>query len=443
MTVVAVTPTGECATCGGTGGDEHAGVCGACGGSGLCPGCGGTRLLDGAPCYRCGSPVPRDPTDFEMTTLALKDGSANVKAESSGEGAALLEFVSAKQLAFEVDNAPPVRFLCRPVWPADAYGVCAAEKKAGKTWQILDLAVSVASGTAWLGVYEVDQPGPVLLFLGEGGKRKMLRRFRAVCEDRGVKFEDLPIELCFRVPHLTNMIQLALMAEKIGQQRPALVIVDPLYLAARGSKGASLYDMGEALEGIQNVAQHYDAALCIVHHWNQTGTGKGADRMSGAGPAEWGRVLVSASVESRRIDPVDLASIVTLSLEFTGDEIPDTPLRIRRRVWTDDPDDLNSAMHYTVEELAPAPPSDTADGLKPSARRVLDVLRAATEPLTVRLIGDALAVDNTGLNPLKERTIQDALGALQNAELAECVDINGRTGVWRAHTPENEVENVD
>jgi len=49
----------------------------------------------------------------------------------------------------------------------------AAEFKAGKTWAITDLAVSVASGTPWLGIFPVDAPGPVLLFAGEGGNARL------------------------------------------------------------------------------------------------------------------------------------------------------------------------------------------------------------------------------------------------------------------------------
>jgi AAA domain len=42
------------------------------------------------------------------------------------------------------------RWLIQGLWPADAYGVLAAQEKAGKTWAALDLAVSVATGRPWL-----------------------------------------------------------------------------------------------------------------------------------------------------------------------------------------------------------------------------------------------------------------------------------------------------
>ncbi|MDP9388178.1 MAG: AAA family ATPase [Actinomycetota bacterium] len=344
-----------------------------------------------------------------------------------------LEFLTAAQLAAEVDNAPPVGFLFRPVWPADAYGVAAAEHKAGKTWAGLDMVVSAASGTPWLGVYPVERAGPVLVFLGEGGKRKMLRRLRAICASRGLVFEELPIILCPRSPHLTSLVHVGRIADEVARLRPVLVVIDPLYLAARGAKSALLVDMGAHLENVQAVVQAHGAALCVIHHWNQTGTGRGSERMSGAGPAEWGRVLVSAKVEHRHTDEPSMATTVTLALQFEGDEIPHTELRIRRKVWADDPDDLASPMHYEVERLeAKSLGVSPVGDIRPATARVLAVLTAASTGITVSEIGDDLATDATGLKPLKARTIQASLKELEEAKLAECEHLGGRAYVWRA-----------
>ena len=74
---------------------------------------------------------------------------------------------------------PPAQsgYLFRGLWPDDAYGVLAAEPKAGKTWLVTDAAVSVASGGLFLGRFQVDRRGPVLLYAGEGGQRNIYRRF--------------------------------------------------------------------------------------------------------------------------------------------------------------------------------------------------------------------------------------------------------------------------
>jgi hypothetical protein len=175
-----------------------------------------------------------------------------------------------------------------------------------------------------------------------------------------------------------------------------------------------------------------------VHHWNKTGEGKGRDRFSGAGSAEWGRVLVSVSVEDRRTGD-DGASNVVLSWQFVGDEIPDTELRIRRRVRAEDVDDLASPMFYSVERLARRAATggggDELAGEKPAVRRIWAHLLAATEPLTVAKLGDLCASDETGI-PLKARTIQDALGRLRDLQCARAHSVPGSTGAyaWEART---------
>jgi hypothetical protein len=310
------------------------------------------------------------------------------------------------------------------------HGMLGAEFKAGKTWLMTDLGVSVASGTPWLGMFEVETSGPVLLFAGEGGPRKIARRFRAVCESRGIDPATLPIRVCVRVPHLTSEAAMLLVADEIERYKPVLVIIDPLYLAARGARGSDLYEMGAHLEGIQVICQRRGSAPLIAHHWNKTGEGKGAKRMSGAGPDAWGRILISAAVMSRHTDSVTKATTVVLDLDFQGDEIAEQTVRINRRVWSDDPTDLASPMHYEVTRVDGfGEPSDPAlTGLRPSAIRVLSVLESVDDWWTVSAIGDELATDKSGRGPLKARTIQDALGQLVSAGLAKTLGILGTSG---------------
>ena len=326
------------------------------------------------------------------------------------------------ELIATVDGSPAPRYLVRSVIAEGDYGVLAAEPKAGKTFGAADLTVSVASGTPWLGIFEVDVRGPVLVFAGEGGDRKIVRRLRAICASRGVDPTTLPVRVCARVPHLADDRAVQMVGDEIAEHGPVLVIVDPLYLAARGARASDLIDMGAHLERVQHVCQRHGSALLIVHHWNKTGDGKGAKRMSGAGPEAWGRFLVSAAVVSQRTDPVTSGSDVVLDLSFVGDEIAEQTVRVRRRVWTDDVDDLGSAMHYEVGPVAVAaePTDPELTGLRPADLRVLTVLRAPVCPaagLSVGAIGDVLANDGDG-PPLKARTIYAALAALREAGLA-------------------------
>jgi hypothetical protein len=347
----------------------------------------------------------------------------------------LLPFERLGAMIERVAAEPLPRFLAAPVWPAGDYGMIGAEDKAGKSWAMLDLGVSVASGTPWLGLFPVEVPGPVVAFFGEGGRRKVARRAGAVCESRGIDPADLDLHVCLRAPHLSSAAVLELVEAKVAELAPVLVIVDPLYLAVRGANGSDLYAMAGPLGGAQAVAQRHGAALAIAHHWNQTGQGRGAKRLSGAGPSAWGRVLVSVAVVERRTDPATKATTATLDLDLQGDEVAEQTVRIVRRVWADDPDDLASALHYEVRAVETSESRDPRLAeLRPAALRVLRALEAvAPSRLTVHGIGNALAIDDTGLECLKRKTISDGLGRLARAGLADKVTPTpGGADEWRA-----------
>lgn len=260
-------------------------------------------------------------------------------------------------------------WIVQGIWPGDAYGTLAAEAKAGKTWSQLDLAVSVATGGRWMDAYQCDK-GTVVVFLGEGGERNTRRRLRAVCEDKGVDPDTLDnLLIVNRVPHFNDAQSMGLFRRTLRRIDPRLVIVDPLYFAAAGGEGSNIYSMGDLLEQAQHAADAVDAALVVVHHFNQTGSGNSARRMTGAGPEEWSRVLGAAGhkeLSSSRPDE----SRVQIDWEFTGGEIAPQRLSVIRTVWVDDPDDLTSPMHYSIEVVG----NEEGNKLPDSVQATLDVL---------------------------------------------------------------------
>ena len=402
----------------------------------------GRRDLD-----RDGVPLPTEPPGelAEVYPLHPPTGDHGLDPRGqAGRGGLVVEDLGA--VLDRVDHAGPPGWLIEGLWPADAYGVLAAEDKAGKTWAILDLAVSVAAGRPWLGAHPCPQAGRVLVFLGEGGQRAIVRRLRAICAHKHLQVEQLAarIRLCFRVPRLTSGADLTAVAGELAACPAALVIVDPLYLAVGvAGAGSDLYAMGSVLSAIQGVCQQAGAALVVVTHWNKTGEGRGAKRISGVGPGAWGRVLCSAAVAHRTTSP-DGASTVVLGFEVVGGELADTAFRVRRRVWATDPADLASPLHYAVEVLA----DDTAAGddagdreLLPSRRLVLAALRVGGSMQTVKQLGDHTATQG---HQLKKRTIQEALSELEERGLAVGTDAaSGLARYWSPASPPEAGEHPD
>lgn len=347
--------------------------------------------------------------------------SAHLPAPPTG-----LEFLTVRELAARVAARGPRRWLLRGLWPGGDYGVHAAEMKAQKTWNTTDVAVSVASSTPFLGHVPVGDAGPVVMFVGEGGEANILRRGRAVAEARGLVFEDLAIEVRARAPHLNNAEHLALIAEKVHTLRPKLVTLDPLYLSARGANGADLYSMGKTLEAAQHICQPAGTALFIVTHFNRK-QGSGAGRITGAGPAEWGRVLISASVKSRNTNPVTKATSVVTELDIIGGEIPDQTLRVFRRIWADEPDDLDSPLHVETTTSV-TDNSQPAEDLSPAAQKLIEAMQALGTFSSSASLVDWIATKHG--HGLTRQTVSTTLNELEERGIVASQGVCGRAKLW-------------
>jgi AAA domain len=154
---------------------------------------------------RDGIPLPSGPLEDAAgggDVVTLQPGPA--RARPLALPAAELAISTYREVVARVAAAGEPRWLIQGLWPADAYGVLAAQEKAGRTWAALDLAVSVATGRPWLDHFLCPTPGPVLVFLGEGGERATVRRIEAIATAKGVDPDQLAerLRLCFRVPRL-------------------------------------------------------------------------------------------------------------------------------------------------------------------------------------------------------------------------------------------------
>ena len=94
---------------------------------------------------RDGVPLPTEPPGELAEVYPLHPPTSDHGPSPSGQNGLVVEDLGV--VLDRVDHAGPPGWLVQGLWPADAYGVLAAEDKAGKTWAILDLAVSVAAAS--------------------------------------------------------------------------------------------------------------------------------------------------------------------------------------------------------------------------------------------------------------------------------------------------------
>ncbi len=266
---------------------------------------------------------------------------------------------------------------------------------------MLDLAVSVATGTPWLDLFDCPVPGRVLLFAGEGTEAELMFRVLAVCEHKGIRPRDLAglIRTAASVPRFMDKDDMDILTMELESFEPSLCLIDPAYVALRGAQQGSLTDIGERLEPIRTATQDAGVTLTLAWHWNQTGVGSGPQRFTGAGAAEWGRFLGSAKLERKWREDGVLNS--QKLYDWSGSEIPDFQFRVTQRVWSDDPDDINSLLHYDV--VANEVHSDPGEDWKPTfyMAKVSRFVETEAEPPSLNRICDVV----TGKKEFKRQAV--------------------------------------
>src|SRR6201998_2837117 len=79
-----------------------------------------------------------------------------------------------------IDSAPLSQWLVEGLWSDQAVGILGGEPKCCKSFLALDIAVSVASGTACLRQFPVRRPGKVLLFPAEDSLTVVRQRLEGI-----------------------------------------------------------------------------------------------------------------------------------------------------------------------------------------------------------------------------------------------------------------------
>jgi RecA-family ATPase len=160
----------------------------------------------------------------------------------------------------------PQRWLVEQLWGDSSVGVIGGAPKCSKTWLGLDLALSVATGTACLGQFAVPQPGPVLVYLAEDALPMVHERVAGMARHRGLELATVDIHvitaptlLLDREPHRGRLFETA------RRLRPRLLLLDPLVrLHAIDENHAG--EVAELLAYFRTLQRQLDLSLMLVHH---------------------------------------------------------------------------------------------------------------------------------------------------------------------------------
>jgi hypothetical protein len=102
---------------------------------------------------------------------------------------------------------------------------------------------------------------------------------------------------------------------------------------------------------------------------------------------------------------------------------------VLRRVWADNPDDLNSPLHVeTTTTVAVDARATTADDLSPAAKKLIEAMRSIGTFTTSALLVDWIATKHG--HGLTRQTVSTTLNDLEERGLATSHGASGKAKLW-------------
>lgn len=184
-----------------------------------------------------------------------------------------LSVVRIDEIAIEQNSH---RWLIDQLWGASSVGVIGGAPKCSKTWLALDMALSVATGTAFLNRYDVPEPGPVLVYLAEDALTVVRERVDGMARQRGLNLDAVDVHVITaptlrldRDPHRTQLLETA------RRIRPRLLLLDPL-VRLHGIDENNAGEVAQLLAYFRSLQRKMNCSVVLVHHTRKNAAGGAA-----------------------------------------------------------------------------------------------------------------------------------------------------------------------
>jgi hypothetical protein len=160
-----------------------------------------------------------------------------------------------------IADIPEPGWIIDGILPAESFILPYGPKGNGKSFVIVDMSMSIATGQPWAG-RQVRQ-GTVLFVISEGASG-MGRRQAAWLEHHHVN-GDYPVIWLPRRVNLTDDGQVAELVDIATTEQPVLVVIDTLNRCSLGADENSPKDMGRIVESLDRI-RDTGTAVAPVHH---------------------------------------------------------------------------------------------------------------------------------------------------------------------------------
>jgi AAA domain-containing protein len=162
---------------------------------------------------------------------------------------------------------------------------CAGKWKTTKSYGLLDICISIASGEPAFGKLEIPNPGQVVYICEESGQAALWRRLDSLCRGRAINPERLRDRLLLaanRGVKLDDPEWQEKLFQYTAAHRTRLIVFDPLArMKAPGRNENAQNEIAAAIEFMRELREHADSAVAFVHH-----TGHQGNQMRGSSDLE-------------------------------------------------------------------------------------------------------------------------------------------------------------
>lgn len=197
---------------------------------------------------------------------------------------------------FEVFTSKKIdkpEWLVEGIWQYGTYGMIAGEPKTYKSIQATDLALSVASGRAFLNYFPVRTTGTVLYVQEENNEQTVQDRVFKIASSKGLLTatpfgwqlpNDLPLFFSNNCGvDLTSAKSRELLENTIQELKPILLILDPLYMMLGSVDENNATEVSDVLKWLTSLRNKYGVSILVCHHYNKGGTSvRGGQRVRGS-----------------------------------------------------------------------------------------------------------------------------------------------------------------
>jgi hypothetical protein len=186
---------------------------------------------------------------------------------------------------------PPKKWLIDQVFGAGDIGMIYGTSGCGKTFLIIDMIMSLCTGSRWAKRFDVQRPLYVAYCAGEG-IGGLPSRFTAIAKHYGITdlnnfvFYPTPPQLyddnaTATINHFCNEWKARQLAKKVAPLD--VLIIDTLHTATIAADENSAQHMGKVLHSCRLAANDLGCAVVVVHHTNKSGSiERGSSALRGA-----------------------------------------------------------------------------------------------------------------------------------------------------------------